>query len=85
MKTYTADEWFALAESLYELMNHEMDTLVSGMSNPSNAQKMEAMARVFSMFRGEGFDGVRPAGMGDLQTKMYAMDSALWKKTGKSL
>lgn len=75
-KTYTPEQWHALAIDIHNLIMDELDTLPSEWM-PQAYPKLIVMYEFFRLLRGEAFMASRPSGLGESQRDLYAKEDGI--------
>jgi hypothetical protein len=80
MKQYSADEWYALGKSLYDLIDHEINEASQSDFLPQFYPKLVICYEFFRLIRDEGFQTMRGHGLGDKQKELYKFEHDLRQK-----
>lgn len=81
MKTFTPDEWYALAKNLYEAISFEMDQAIEIPDPVQVYPKLVVAHEFFRLIRGELFTDLKlREPIVEKQRELYRMEDELLKK-----
>lgn len=80
MNRYSQHDWMFVSETVFDLINKELQDEESQRNKASLYVKLVSAMNFFRLLRGEGFYNQRPNYLGEDQKRLYQMEKELINK-----